>query len=175
MRLTAASSVPPPPQMMESKLLVGGKNIVDHTNEQQRMLELRRQEIAEQVGQSSAVGGRARLLPPADGRCVQKCREREMQQQMESRDEETLELKETYGTLQQEVDVKTKKLKKVAAAGRRTRLLLHPPGFTSALLLLPPPQAVCQVSGCESREPGPPGGPQQGEAGPGAEPERADP
>lgn len=29
--------------------MVGGKNIVDHTNEQQRMLELRRQEIAEQV------------------------------------------------------------------------------------------------------------------------------
>lgn len=38
---------------------------------------------------------------------------------MESRDEETLELKETYSSLQQEVDVKTKKLKKVAplAAG----------------------------------------------------------
>lgn len=36
-------------QMMESKLLVGGKNIVDHTNEQQRMLEQKRQEIAEQV------------------------------------------------------------------------------------------------------------------------------
>lgn len=34
---------------MESKLLVGGKNIVDHTNEQQKMLELKRQEIAEQV------------------------------------------------------------------------------------------------------------------------------
>ncbi|KTG33930.1 hypothetical protein cypCar_00031740 [Cyprinus carpio] len=33
---------------MESKLLVGGKNIIDHTNEQQRMLELKRQEIAEQ-------------------------------------------------------------------------------------------------------------------------------
>ena len=33
---------------MESKLLVGGKNIVDHTNEQQRALELRRREIAEQ-------------------------------------------------------------------------------------------------------------------------------
>lgn len=32
---------------------------------------------------------------------------------MESRDEETLELKETYSSLQQEVDVKTKKLKKV--------------------------------------------------------------
>ncbi|XP_004573500.1 kinesin-like protein KIF3B [Maylandia zebra] len=75
---------------MESKLLVGGKNIVDHTNEQQRMLEQKRQEIAEQ-----------------------KRREREMQQQMESRDEETLELKETYTSLQQEVDIKTKKLKKL--------------------------------------------------------------
>ena len=32
---------------MESKLLMGGKNIVDHTNEQQRALEQRRQEIAE--------------------------------------------------------------------------------------------------------------------------------
>lgn len=36
-----------------------------------------------------------------------------MQQQMESRDEETLELKETYTSLQQEVDIKTKKLKKL--------------------------------------------------------------
>ncbi|RVE70293.1 hypothetical protein OJAV_G00062520 [Oryzias javanicus] len=75
---------------MESKLLVGGKNIVDHTNEQQRMLEHKRQEIAEQ-----------------------KRREREMRQQMESRDEETLGLKETYSSLQQEVDIKTKKLKKL--------------------------------------------------------------
>ena len=33
---------------MESKLLVGGGNIVDHTNEQQRALEKRRQEIADQ-------------------------------------------------------------------------------------------------------------------------------
>lgn len=51
----------------------------------------------------------------ADGFCdvVQKRREREIQQQMESRDEETLELKETYSSLQQEVDIKTKKLKKV--------------------------------------------------------------
>lgn len=48
--------------------------------------------------------------------CVstQKRREREIQQQMETRDEETLELKETYSSLQQEVDIKTKKLKKVA-------------------------------------------------------------
>lgn len=40
-------------QAMESKLLVGGKNIVDHTNEQQRMLQQKRQEIAEQVPQTN--------------------------------------------------------------------------------------------------------------------------
>lgn len=38
-------------QAMESKLLVGGKNIIDHTNEQQKMLEVKRHEIAEQVNQ----------------------------------------------------------------------------------------------------------------------------
>ena len=35
-------------QAMESKLLCGGKNIVDHTNEQQRALEQKRKEIGEQ-------------------------------------------------------------------------------------------------------------------------------
>ncbi|XP_029452136.1 kinesin-like protein KIF3C isoform X2 [Rhinatrema bivittatum] len=77
---------------MESKLLIGGKNIIDHTNEQQKMLELKRQEIAEQ-----------------------KRREREMQQEMLLRDEETVELRGTYTSLQQEVDIKTKKLKKLYA------------------------------------------------------------
>nr|XP_015803105.2 kinesin-like protein KIF3C [Nothobranchius furzeri] len=75
---------------MESKLLVGGKNIIDHTNEQQKMLEIKRQEIAEQTRG-----------------------EREMQQQMLVQDEETLELKETFTSLQQEVEAKTKKLKKL--------------------------------------------------------------
>uniref|UniRef100_W5LC98 Kinesin-like protein n=1 Tax=Astyanax mexicanus TaxID=7994 RepID=W5LC98_ASTMX len=75
---------------LESKLLTGGKNIIDHTNEQQRMLELKRQEIAEQDRQ-----------------------ERDMQQLMFEQDEETIELKETFSTLQQEVDLKTKKLKKL--------------------------------------------------------------
>lgn len=32
---------------MESRLLCGGKNIIDHTNEQQKALELHTQEIAE--------------------------------------------------------------------------------------------------------------------------------
>ncbi|XP_042246595.1 kinesin-like protein KIF3C isoform X1 [Thunnus albacares] len=74
---------------MESKLLVGGKNIIDHTNEQQKMLEMKRQEIAEQSR-----------------------REREIQQQMMVQDDETLELRETFTSLQQEVEAKTKKLKK---------------------------------------------------------------
>ncbi|XP_056129894.1 kinesin-like protein KIF3B [Lampris incognitus] len=87
---------------MESKLLVGGKNIVDHTNEQQRILEQKRQEIAEQ-----------------------KRREREMQQQMECRDEETLELRETYSSLQQEVDIKTKKLKKLFAKLQAVKAEIH--------------------------------------------------
>ncbi|KAI1892861.1 hypothetical protein AGOR_G00137880 [Albula goreensis] len=87
---------------MESKLLVGGKNIVDHTNEQQKILEQKRHEIAEQ-----------------------KRREREMQQQMESRDEETLELKETYSSLQQEVDIKTKKLKKLFAKLQAVKSEIH--------------------------------------------------
>uniref|UniRef100_A0A8C5PVY2 Kinesin-like protein n=1 Tax=Leptobrachium leishanense TaxID=445787 RepID=A0A8C5PVY2_9ANUR len=87
---------------MESKLLVGGKNIVDHTNEQQKVLEMKRQEIAEQ-----------------------KRREREMQQEMESRDEETLELKETYSSKQQEVDIKTKKLKKLFSKLQAVKAEIH--------------------------------------------------
>uniref|UniRef100_A0A3Q3APD7 Kinesin-like protein n=1 Tax=Kryptolebias marmoratus TaxID=37003 RepID=A0A3Q3APD7_KRYMA len=75
---------------MESKLLVGGKTIIDHTNEQQKMLELKKQEIAEQIR-----------------------REREIQQQMMLQEEETLEMKETFSSLQQELEHKTKKLKRV--------------------------------------------------------------
>ncbi|KAL0967153.1 hypothetical protein UPYG_G00248490 [Umbra pygmaea] len=77
---------------MESKLLVGGKNIMDHTNEQQRTLEKQRQEIAEQSR-----------------------KEREMQQRVMVQDEETIELRETFSSLQQEVEAKTKKLKKLYA------------------------------------------------------------
>ncbi|KAJ8257334.1 hypothetical protein GJAV_G00184480 [Gymnothorax javanicus] len=55
----------------------------------------------------------------------QKRREREMQQQMESRDEETLELKETYSSLQQEVDIKTKKLKKLFAKLQAVKAEIH--------------------------------------------------
>uniref|UniRef100_T1J1J4 Kinesin-like protein n=1 Tax=Strigamia maritima TaxID=126957 RepID=T1J1J4_STRMM len=75
-----------------SKLLSGGKNIIDHTNEQQRALEQRRQEIAEQ-----------------------KRREREMQQKLEEQEDTAVEIKETFSSLQQEVEIKTKKLKKLFA------------------------------------------------------------
>lgn len=41
-----------------------------------------------------------------------------MQQEMLLRDEETMELRETYTSLQQEVEIKTKKLKKVRGVWR---------------------------------------------------------
>lgn len=75
---------------MESKLLSGGKNIIDHTNEQQRALEQRRQEIIDQ-----------------------KRREREVQQQLDDQEETALEIRDTFSSLQQEVEIKTKKLKKL--------------------------------------------------------------
>lgn len=40
-------------------------------------------------------------------------REREMKQQMMLREEETLEMMETFSSLQQEVELKTKKLRRV--------------------------------------------------------------
>lgn len=75
---------------MESKLLCGGKNIIDHTNEQQRELERKKQELLEQ-----------------------KAREREMLQKLEEQDETTLEIRETFNSLQHEVEVKRKRLKKL--------------------------------------------------------------
>ncbi|VDI00122.1 kinesin family member 3B, partial [Mytilus galloprovincialis] len=83
---------------MESKLLMGGRNIVDHTNEQQRALEQRRQEIADQ-----------------------KKKEREMQQKLDEKEGSTVEMQETYQSLQQEIEVKTKKLKKLFAKLQGTK------------------------------------------------------
>jgi len=79
---------------MQSKLLVGGKTIVDHTNEQEREIEMRKRELAEQ-----------------------RKKEREMQQQLEIREVEAVEVQENYSSLRQEVDVKTRKLKKVRNSG----------------------------------------------------------
>lgn len=89
-------------QAMESKLLCGGKNIIDHTNEQQRALEQHNQEIAE----------RKKL-------------EVEMRQQIEVQEESAVEILETYTTLQQEVEIKTKKLKKLFAKLQAVKQEIH--------------------------------------------------
>ncbi|XP_038053158.1 kinesin-II 95 kDa subunit-like [Patiria miniata] len=83
---------------MESKLLVGGKSIIDHTDEQQKQLEHRRLELAEKT----------RI-------------EREMQQKLEEKEENTEEMAKTFTSLQQEVDIKTKKLKKLFAKLQATK------------------------------------------------------
>eukprot|EP00095_Tigriopus_kingsejongensis_P004116 snap_masked-scaffold122_size333723-processed-gene-1.7 protein:Tk04116 transcript:snap_masked-scaffold122_size333723-processed-gene-1.7-mRNA-1 annotation:"hypothetical protein LOTGIDRAFT_226662" len=77
---------------MESKLLsgTGGGNMVEHTNEQKKVLEKRKADIAERL--------RA---------------EREAARLLEEQEEQGLELEKTYSSLQQEVDSKTKKLKKL--------------------------------------------------------------
>lgn len=85
-------------KMMESKLLVGGKSIVDKTTEQERALEEQRIQIAEQQR-----------------------REREIQQKLDEKEENAVEIKGNYSTLQQEVDSKTKKLKKLFAKLQTTR------------------------------------------------------
>ena len=48
-----------------------------------------------------------------------------MQQKLEEKDENTVEIKETFSSLQQEVDSKTKKLKKVKK--RFNRIQSRPP------------------------------------------------
>ncbi|XP_022094991.1 kinesin-II 95 kDa subunit-like isoform X2 [Acanthaster planci] len=83
---------------MESKLLVGGKSIIDHTDEQERELEQRRLELAE----------KRRI-------------EREMQQKLEEKEENTEEMAKTFTSLQQEVEIKTKKLKKLFAKLQATK------------------------------------------------------
>lgn len=74
---------------MEGQLVRGGRNILDTYTERQLELEKKLEEIAER-----------------------KKREVEMQQQLELQEETTLEIRDTLTSVQQEVDLKTKKLKK---------------------------------------------------------------
>lgn len=74
---------------LESQLIKGGKNILDTYTERQIELENKLAEIAER-----------------------KKREIEMQQQLELHEESTTEIRETFTSLQQEVELKTRKLKK---------------------------------------------------------------
>jgi kinesin family protein 3/17 len=77
---------------LQGQLIRGGKNILDTYTERQFELENKLAEIAER-----------------------KKREIEMQQQLELQEESTTEIRETFTSLQQEVDTKTRKLKKCYA------------------------------------------------------------
>ncbi|XP_065077851.1 kinesin-like protein Klp68D [Ochlerotatus camptorhynchus] len=79
-------------QELENQLVKGGKNILDTYTERQMELEKKMGEIAER-----------------------KKREIEMQQQLELHEESTMEIRETFTSLQQEVELKTRKLKKCYA------------------------------------------------------------
>ncbi|TPX37660.1 hypothetical protein SmJEL517_g00434 [Synchytrium microbalum] len=83
---------------MEGQLLVGGVSIVDRVSAQQLELEAASKRIEQQE--------RA---------------EREIRDKLESKQEATLQLEEHYNTLQDEVDTKTKKLKKLWARLEATR------------------------------------------------------
>lgn len=75
----------------ESKLLAGA-NVIDHTNEQERKLQERRAALAEEK----------RLAI-------------EMQRKLEKQEENFMDINKTFSSLQQEVDFKTKKIKKYFA------------------------------------------------------------
>lgn len=79
-------------QELEGQLIRGGKNILDTYTERQFELEAKLGEIAER-----------------------KKREVEMQQQLELQEESTMEIRETFTSLQQEAELKTRKLKKCYA------------------------------------------------------------
>lgn len=81
---------------MESKLLAG--SVLDRSDETKKALEKKRQEVIEQ-----------------------KRREREILQQLEKKEESTLEIKETFTSLQEEVDLKTKKLNKLKSKLKAAR------------------------------------------------------
>ncbi|CAI4232029.1 unnamed protein product [Auanema sp. JU1783] len=86
---------------MESKLL-GGTNLLDHTREQESLLEHQRKELADQ-----------------------KRKEREILEILEQQDEGTAEIHQTFTNLQQEVDAKTKKLNKFKLKLRKLRNEIH--------------------------------------------------
>lgn len=66
-----------------------------------------------------------------------------MQQEMLLRDEETMELRGTYTSLQQEVEVKTKKLKKVRAQQGMVRVAKAKGLLPSQLKLSSPSHVAC--------------------------------
>lgn len=85
-------------QSMESKLLQGGKNIIDHTNEQQKALEKRMAEIRERKQQSL-----------------------QMQKRLEEVEESAESIRLSYSNLLEEVEAKKKQLSKIVAKCQRIK------------------------------------------------------
>ncbi|KAK7597899.1 hypothetical protein V9T40_010124 [Parthenolecanium corni] len=83
---------------MESKLLQGGKNIIDHTNEQQKALEKRMAEIRERKHQSL-----------------------QMQKRLEEVEESAESIRLSYSNLLEEVEAKKKQLSKIVAKCQRVK------------------------------------------------------
>ncbi|XKL68990.1 hypothetical protein PGB90_006759 [Kerria lacca] len=83
---------------MESKLLQGGKNIIDHTNEQQKALEKRMAEIRERKLQSL-----------------------KMQQRLEEVEESAESIRISYSNLLEEVEAKKKQLSKILIKCQRIK------------------------------------------------------
>ncbi|KAI9145064.1 P-loop containing nucleoside triphosphate hydrolase protein [Paraphysoderma sedebokerense] len=77
-------------ESLEAKLLVGGVNIFDRVNQQERELTEKRKKLAEEEQ-----------------------KERFLRQHLEAKQEATLQLEENYASLQEEVDAKTRKLQKL--------------------------------------------------------------
>jgi hypothetical protein len=75
---------------LEAKLLTGGVNIVDKVNQQEKELEKAHVKLQDQQN-----------------------RERELRKKLEAHQENQLQLEESFTSLQEEVDVKSKKLKKL--------------------------------------------------------------
>lgn len=85
-------------QSMESKLLQGGKNIMDHTNEQQKALEKHMAEIRERKQQSL-----------------------QMQKRLEEVEESAESIRISYSNLLEEVEAKKKQLSKIVAKCQRIK------------------------------------------------------
>ena len=75
---------------MQEKLLVGGVNIKDRTTQREREIEIKRQKLAEE-----------------------RLKEREILSELQEQEEREENARESYKDLRQEVEVKTKKLKKL--------------------------------------------------------------
>ncbi|UJR09601.1 hypothetical protein I4U23_013836 [Adineta vaga] len=86
-------------QEMQSKLITGGKDIVTHTSEQEQVLRQKRRLIAEAER-----------------------RHREVQQELERREEERQTINETYTSIKEEVDDKRAKRDKLSKALKKLEL-----------------------------------------------------